>query len=69
MSFIKEVFAGRKYLLKSEDLKQVNVPRLKEFCADKIFQMAMTDARIFAYLPDPIKSKIRPVNKTFLFNM
>ena len=32
MSFIKEVFAGRKYLLKYEDLKQVNVPRFKEFC-------------------------------------
>ena len=47
----------------------MNVPRLKEFCADKIYQMAMEDRRVFQYLPDPIKSKIRPINKTFLFNV
>ena len=69
MSFLKEVFAGRKKLLLYSELKPVNVPRLKEFCADKIYQMAMEDQRVFQYLPDPIKSKIRPVNKTFLFNV
>ena len=69
MSFLKEVFAGRKKLIQYNDLKQVNVPRLKEFCADKIYQMAMGDERVFQNLPDPIKSKVRPVNKTFLFNV
>ena len=69
MSFLKEVFAGRKKLLLYSELKPVNVPRLKEFCADRIYQLAMEDQRVFQYLPDPIKSKIRPVNKTFLFNV
>ena len=43
----------------------MNVPRLKEFCADKIYQMAMEDRRVFQYLPDPINSKIRPSTRLF----
>ena len=37
MSFLKEVFAGRKFLIAQQDLKAVSVPRLKEFCADRIY--------------------------------
>ena len=52
MFYLKEVLAGRKTLYKMKDISSVNVPRLREFSADKLYTVVMTDPNVARYLPD-----------------
>ena len=70
MDFMKKCLACRKKLLRLNEVKQIRVPRLKEFCADKIYLKSLSDEIIRDYLPDgtdPEKPK-RTVSKAYLFN-
>ena len=71
MFFMKEVLAGRKRLVKLQDLIPCNVPRLKEFKADILYQQAMADPSARLYLPDPSPKRpdVMPVSRKFLFNV
>ena len=68
--FMREVLAGRKKLIKLKDLVPVNVPRLTEFQADRLYEHSIKDAKCKQYLPDPPTDSFRrPVGRKFLFNV
>ena len=52
MFYLKEVLAGRKKLYKMHQIKAVNVPRLREFSADKLYRVVIQDPNVSIYLPD-----------------
>ena len=67
---MREVLSGRKRLIKLKDLVPVNVPRLTEFHANKLYEMAVKDPQVKPYLPDPpLDSMRRPIGRKFLFNV
>ena len=43
MFFMKEVLAGRKKVIKLADVRPIICPRLKDFSADKLFELSMAD--------------------------
>ena len=69
MFWMKEVLAGRKKVLKLADVRPIICPRLKEFSADRLYQMSMEDDVLSVYLPDPNEQLKRPVTRQFLFNV
>ena len=52
MFYLKEVLAGRKVLYKMSQVQSVNVPRLREFSADKLYRVVMDDPNVAQFLPD-----------------
>ena len=68
MSWLREVLAGRKQLIKNKDLCPVNVPRIPEFSCDRLYQQAINDEQAKAYLPDPSADGKRNISRKFLFN-
>ena len=69
MEFLRDVLKGRKKLIRSQDICQVNVPRYKEFNATPLNQAAFLDPELRPYFPDPSGSKFRAINRRFLFNV
>jgi hypothetical protein len=69
MFFLKELLSGRKKVLQLKEISPVNVPRLREFSADKLYELAMKDEDLKLYLPDPSDKKKRPISRRFLFNV
>jgi hypothetical protein len=69
MFFLKEVLSGRKKVLHLREISPCNVPRLREFSADKLYALAMEDEVLQLYLPDPNEKKKRPISRRFLFNV
>ena len=60
--------AGKKRLLTNRELASVNVPRYKEFNAQKLQKAAMGDAELLIYLPDALSDN-KVINRKFLFNV
>jgi len=52
----------------SEDIKMINVPKLREFSAINLYDMAYGDKIISMYLPF-YRSDARPLNRQYLFNV
>ena len=69
LPFLRDVLAGRKKLIKLRDLCMVNVPRLKDFKIDVLFDHAMRDPEARMYLPDPSKFGEKTVSRKFLYNV
>ena len=68
--FMKEVLAGRKRLLKLKELIPVNVPRISEFHADRMYEHAIKNSLSKKYLPEPpVGSTRRPCGRKFLFDV
>jgi hypothetical protein len=67
MEFMRDCLAGRKRLLTNREVCPVNVPRFKEFNSTNLQNLAMGDADLRHYLPDPSDKK--PINRKFLFNV
>ena len=68
--FMREVLAGRKKLLTLKELVPVNVPRITEFQADRIYENAIRNSVSRDYLPDPpVDSTRRPCGRKFLFDV
>ena len=68
MDFLREVIAGRKRLIKLSNLTPVNVPRIKEFCCETLYQAALDDAEARTFLPEPTPDGKRTCSRKFLFN-
>ena len=70
VNFMKEVLSGRKKLIRLKDLIPVNVPRLTEFQADRLYEQSMKNMLIRQHLPEPPTDSVRrPVGRKFLFNV
>ena len=67
--FMREVIAGRKFLIKLKDLVPVTVPRLNDFNADRLYKQAMEDEQARMYLPDTTNDAHRPCSRKFLFDV
>ena len=68
MAWLREVLAGRKRLIRNQDLCPVNVPRIPEFSCDRLYKQAIEDPEASLYLPDPGADGKRNVSRKFLFN-
>ena len=68
MNWLRDILAGRKRLLKLSDVATVNVPRLNEFAASKLYKAAIDDAEAKLYLPDPGADGKRNISRAYLFN-
>ena len=52
MSFLKDILAGRKFVLKNKQVCQVSVPRFREFNVKNLLRSALIDSELKLYLPD-----------------
>ena len=68
MEFMRDALSGKKRLLTNRELASVNVPRYKEFNAQKLQKAAMGDAELLLYLPDALSDN-KVINRKFLFNV
>ena len=67
--FMREVIAGRKFLIKLKDLVPVTVPHMNDFNADRLYKQAMEDEQAQRYLPDATNDARRPCSRKFLFDV
>ena len=67
--FLREVLAGRKLVFKMRDLRPVHVPRMKEFEFKVLLEMAMNNAQMRRYLPEPTAKGRATCSRRFLFNV
>ena len=69
MHFLKECLSGRKKLFRNKEITIVNCPRLREFSADRLYEVAIQDSELNKYLPDPTDKGKRPVSRRFVFTV
>jgi len=69
MEFLRDALRGIKKLLSNSEVRQVSVPRYKEFNASSLYQSAMSDPSLRVYLPEPNGPRSKPCNRKFLFNV
>jgi RNAse (barnase) inhibitor barstar len=70
IDFLRDVLSGRKKLLPLSEVKQICVPKFKEFDANKLFALALQDGQARQYLPEPrLGSQKRTVCKKYLFSV
>jgi hypothetical protein len=67
IDFLKDVCAGRKFLLTNAEVKLINVPRIKELSAKLLQKEALDDPLISKFLPDISNKQV--LSKEFLFNI
>ena len=48
---VKDILSGHKKYFHKFEIKQVNVPRFKEFSVDRIYDMVKTNEKVMSYLP------------------
>lgn len=69
MEFMRDVLKGTKKLLHNRDVTPVTVPRLREFNAGQLYEMALNDSGARVFLPEPTTVKMKPISRRFLFNV
>ena len=70
MEFLRDALSGRKKVITNRDLCSVKVPRYREFNAAQLYQHAMRDDELRAYLPEPSGGgNKKPVSSQFLYNV
>jgi hypothetical protein len=52
MKLANDVFAKRKFFLKSEEVIPIEVPKYYEFTVKKIYEIFKSDERVMSFLPD-----------------
>ena len=67
MEFLKDVFAGRKRLLRQDQVRHVEVPRFKEFATKHLLAACLQDAELMPFLPT-LKAT-DTINKQWLFDV
>ena len=69
MQFMRDALAGKKQLIKCHDVRNINLPRYKEFHCGILYKAAMDDPLLSRYLPDPNDNSKNPVSRRFLLNV
>ena len=70
MHFLRQVLHGTKQLLHMTAVRQVTVPKLKEFNSQQLYEQALQDEKTRDYLPDREGfSRNKPVGRSFVFNV
>jgi hypothetical protein len=69
MHFLRDCLSGRKRLFKLKEITPINLPRLREFSADRLYDIAIEDQQLAQYLPAPTDKGKRPVSRRFVFTV
>ena len=70
--YLRECLAGRKMMLKCQDVVPVHVPRFKQFSVKRLLEWALADPQLSQYLPRFDVSPDHPsftMSKEFLFTV
>jgi hypothetical protein len=52
MSFLRQILKGEKKILKQSQINHIPIPRYKEISVKRLFDFAMQDEEVRAYLPE-----------------
>jgi len=69
VEFLCKALSGRKKVITNRDLFSVKVPRYREFNAAQLYQHAMRDDELQAYLPEPSVVNKKPISSQFLYKV